>query len=235
MAFIRLPPGTGLARVRARPEMVEMVQRPVAAADLELVRAADRLEHVGARVAHRRLDRRALRQERRDRRRQRAAGAVGVAGANALRGQLDDAIAVEQDVDERVARPVSALDEHVLRTERVQRARRSRASPRSSRRRRARAGRRPPADSGSAPSRGAGARASGRRRPPRAAAGRRSWRPSPGRARRRAARIGATPRRPRRSARATRACRSSPHRCARRRTACRAAASGTRAALRGCR
>src|ERR1700733_15741081 len=93
-------------------ETMKMMDRAVALADTQAVGGRNRRRYPGLRMADGLLQRFAFGEVSCNRRRQGAAGAMGVVGREARRGQRDHVIAREEIVDTFAALPVTALDEH---------------------------------------------------------------------------------------------------------------------------
>src|SRR3954452_1437356 len=87
-----------------------MLERSMPLANGE--RMPDRAGDILLRAARRSRQAAALRQERGHRRGERAAGPVGVLRVDARRPKLEELVAVEEQVDDLLARCVSPLDDH---------------------------------------------------------------------------------------------------------------------------
>src|SRR6266702_5072488 len=99
-----------------------MMDRPVAMADAEAVGGCNRRADPGLGVAHRLLKSLALGETRRDRRGERAAGAMGVAGSDARRGERDRVFGIDEIIDALGTLAMPALDQHRATAEREQAA-----------------------------------------------------------------------------------------------------------------
>ena len=115
-----LTAGLTAPREPASVKLMEMMDRPVAVADAETVGSRDRRADPGLGIAHGRLEILTLGKARGDRRGQRAAGAMGVAGRDARRGERDRAVSADEIVDALGALAVPALDQHCAAAERQQ-------------------------------------------------------------------------------------------------------------------
>src|SRR5580693_6233558 len=105
---------------RTSIESMEMMDRPMAVADIEAISRRDRGADPGLGIADRCLQVLALRQSRCDGGGERAAGSVSILGGNAWAFERNDAIAAEEIVDALGALPVAAFDQHRLTTHRLQ-------------------------------------------------------------------------------------------------------------------
>src|SRR5205085_6669496 len=102
----------GLRSIRATPrrliKLLKMMDRAVAVPDAETVRRRNRRADPGLGVAHGRLHALTLRQFRGNRRGERAAGAVGIFGGDARRGECGDTGRIDQIVNALGALAVAA-------------------------------------------------------------------------------------------------------------------------------